>query len=43
MKANQQNLNHAVKFLKKLGFMDEEREITELSVSSLGGNHSIRN
>lgn len=33
MKANQQNLNQAVKFLKEQGFVDGEREITELSVN----------
>lgn len=33
MKQNQQNLNQAVKFLKDQGFIDDEREITELSVN----------
>ncbi|HHW7507647.1 TPA: SIMPL domain-containing protein [Mannheimia haemolytica] len=33
MKTNQQNLNQAVKFLKELGFVDNEREITEISVN----------
>ncbi|MDY2946299.1 MAG: SIMPL domain-containing protein [Mannheimia varigena] len=33
MKVNQQNLNQAVKFLKEQGFLNTEREITELSVN----------
>lgn len=33
MKANQQSLNQAVKFLKEQGFTDNEREITDIGVS----------
>jgi len=34
MAANQKNLNEAVRFLKAQGFADENREITELDVST---------
>ena len=34
MAANQKNLNEAVRFLKAQGFTDENREITELDVST---------
>lgn len=33
MKANQLNLNQAVKFLKEQGFTDTDREITDISVN----------
>ena len=34
MAANQKNLNEAVRFLKAQGFADENREITEVDVST---------